>query len=72
MEKSIIPQPSEIYVPPRITFDKWLRYNFPPIEGLSEKTFKKTWESWFLFSYSQHSIEITLLKGQDQLSELRY
>jgi len=72
MGKSIIPQLFEIYVPPSNTFDKWLKYNFPLIEGLSAKTFRKTWESWLLFSFPQHSLEIALSQGHDQLTELRY
>jgi len=34
-----------ITLPSHIAFDKWLAYNFPLIERLSGKSFRKTWES---------------------------
>ena len=72
MGRSILPRLWEITVPPRTTFDKWLRYNFPMIGGLSAKTFRKTLESWLLSRYPERSIEISLSQGHDQLTELRY
>jgi len=61
-----------ITVPSRIAFDKWIRYNFPLIEGLSAKTFRKTWESWLLFSYPDKAMEIALSQGHTELTQLRH
>jgi len=52
----------------RIAFDKWLAYNFPLIVGLSAKTFRKTWESWLLFSYPDKAMEIALSQGHTELT----
>jgi len=72
MGRSIIPQLFEISVPPRTTFDKWLKYNFPLIQGLSAKTFRKTWESWLIFYYGDSTFSIASSQGHDELTELRY
>ncbi len=61
-----------IEVPSRIAFDKWLRYNFPLIQGLCAKSFRKTWESWLLFSYPDKAMEIALSQGHTELTQLRH
>jgi integrase len=61
-----------ITVPSRIAFDKWLAYNFPLIEGLSAKSFRKTWESWLLFSFPDKAMEIALSQGHTELTQLRH
>jgi len=61
-----------ITVPSRIALDKWLAYNFPLIEGLSAKSFRKMWESWLLFSYPDKAIEIALSQGHTELTQLRH
>lgn len=72
MGKATLPQLFDIAVPPRSTFDKWLEYNFMLVEGLSAKTFRKTWESWLLFSYPDRAIEIALSQGHSELTQLRH
>jgi len=61
-----------IRMPSRVAFDKWIRYNFPLIEGLSAKTFRKTWESWLLFSFPDKAMEIALSQGHTELTQLRH
>jgi integrase len=61
-----------IRMPSRIAFDKWTRYNFPLIEGLSAKSFRKTWESWLLFSFPDKAMEIALSQGHTELTQLRH
>ena len=72
MGRAILPQLFDISVPPRSTFDKWLSYNFLLIEGLSAKTFRKTWESWLLFSYPERAMDIALSQGHTELTQLRH
>jgi len=55
-----------------IASDKWLAYNFPLIEGLSAKSFRKTWESWLLFSFPDKAMEIALSQGHTELTQLRH
>ena len=61
-----------IRMPSRIALDKWIRYNFPLIEGMSAKSFRKSWESWLLFSYPDKAMEIVLSQGHTELTQLRH
>lgn len=72
MGRSIIPQLFDIKVPKRDAFDKWLQYNFRLIEGLSAKTFRKTYESWLVFSYSEKLFDILLSQGHNATTGLRH
>lgn len=72
MGKATLPQLFDIVVPPRSTFDKWLEYNYPLVYGLSAKTFRKTWESWLLFSNPERTMKIALSQGHTELTQLRH
>ena len=73
MGKAILPQLFEIdNLPERMAFDKWLQYNFPDIEGLCAKTFRKTWESWLLITYPERTLEIALSQGHTELTQLKH
>ena len=72
MGKSILPQLFEINVPSRSAFDKWLSYNFRLIDGLSAKTFRKTYGSWLLSLYQERLMDIALSQGHDELTELNH
>ena len=72
MGRAILPQLFGISVPSRVALDKWLVYNFPLVKGISVKTFRKTWESWLLFSYPEKFVEIALSQGHDELTQLRH
>ena len=51
MGRSVLPQFFEVKIPSRSAFDKWLHYNFLLVEGLSAKSFRKTYGSWLLSLY---------------------
>lgn len=51
---------------------RWaLRVNLDPV-GLSPKTTRKTWESWLMSTYPEHSNEIVLSQGHTSLTSLRH
>ena len=72
MGRSILPQLFRINVPSRSAFDKWLHYNFLLIEGLSAKTFRKTYGSWLLSLHPERLMDIALSQGHDELTELNH
>lgn len=73
MGKTILPQFFELkYIPTQIALDKWLKYNFPDLEGLCVKSFRKTWESWLLSTYPERSLEIALSQGHTELTQLKH
>ena len=72
MGRSILPQLFQINVPSRSAFDKWLHYNFLLIEGLSAKTFRKTYGSWLLSLHPERLMDIALSQGHDELTELNH
>ena len=72
MGRSILPQIFKINVPSRSAFDKWLSYNFRLIDGLSAKTFRKTYGSWLLSLYQERLMDIALSQGHDELTELNH
>ena len=72
MGRSILPQLFQITVPSRSAFDKWLSYNFRLIDGLSAKTFRKTYGSWLLSLYQERLMDIALSQGHDELTELNH
>jgi len=40
--------------------------------GLCVKTFRKTWESWLMYYYPQHSLQIALSQGHTNVTSLQY
>jgi integrase len=44
------------------------------VEGspINNTTFRKTWESWLLFSYPDKAMEIALSQGHTELTQLRH
>ena len=72
MGRSILPQLFQINVPSRSAFDKWLHYNFLLVEGLSAKTFRKTYGSWLLSLHPERLMDIALSQGHDELTELNH
>ena len=72
MGRSVLPQLFEVKTPSRSAFDKWLHYNFLLIEGLSAKSFRKTYGSWLLSLYPERLMDIALSQGHDELTELNH
>lgn len=72
MGRSVLPQLFEVKMPSRSAFDKWLHYNFLLIEGLSAKSFRKTYGSWLLSLYPERLMDIALSQGHDELTELNH
>jgi hypothetical protein len=72
MGRTILPSLFTIKVPKRDAFDKWLKYNYPMIEGLSSKTFRKTYGSWLLCLHPGNISDIALSQGHDELTELNH
>jgi len=42
------------------------------ISAFYAKTFRKTWESWLLFSFPDKAMEIALSQGHTELTQLRH
>ena len=72
MGRSVLPQLFEIKISSRSAFDKWLHYNFLLVEGLSAKSFRKTYGSWLLSLYPERLMDIALSQGHDELTELNH
>ncbi|MEM3447393.1 MAG: hypothetical protein QXV17_07775 [Candidatus Micrarchaeaceae archaeon] len=75
-----IPHLFRIKMPQRTAYDQWLRrislkawqmYGLRP-DGISSKSFRKTYESWLMFYYPNHVEEIYLSQGHDKLTSLAF
>lgn len=63
-------------LPSRQTFDinmkRWAEKAGISAEGMCCKTFRKTWESWLVFYYPSHQVEIATRQGHTAITQLAH
>ena len=50
----------------------WARRGGLSETGLGSKTMRKTWESWIMFYYPKHSMDVALSQGHNTVTSLRH